>query len=153
MGTYIDGTDVENYLSPAIIREIFDDTNLGPGVFDASTSPGVLLTIDLAEGQFESWNKGTRTVPLVTTTDRLAKTCCLELFGAYAFERHAELVRSGQADARRKRVEAMLLRISEGLQQLPDEKTKPGNIGGVVYSAGPRVVIDQIDGTTTRGDF
>jgi hypothetical protein len=153
MGIWIDSADVEAFLSPAVTREIFDDTNLGPGVFDPSTSTAVTLVIDMAEGQTASYLAPEYVIGNIEATDRLVRSVALEFARAYAFERHEELVRSGRAKDMRERADALALRIQSATQRLPDTTEKPANAGGVVVSNGPRAFIDNPSGTYIGGDF
>jgi hypothetical protein len=153
MSVWISSADVEAFLSPAVLREIYDDTNLGPGVFDPATSAAVLLDIDAAEGQTASYLLPEYAIGVIEATDRLVRILALEFFRSYAFERHPELVRSGQAAEMRKRADTFALRVQAATQRLPDTTAKPANVGGVVVSNGPRAFLDTSDGRYIGGDF
>jgi hypothetical protein len=88
------------------------------------------------------------------------KQAALAFAVPFAFMRHPEYVRT-YGDDPRGGLKALQMagefmeRLCTGKQFLVDVplEPKPSVVGGIVYSAGPRTVIDGIDGTFNGGDF
>ena len=150
-GKYVSRTDLENALSVQTVLTIYDD---GTGVVDDDAVDG---EISRAEAEVDSYLEPDYTLPLSVGSDRLVKHAALQFLICFSFERHPEYVRTFGEEPRSTRLydraTALMMRIASAQQQLPDQPTAPGNSGGVVYSDGPRLMIDRPDGRSTRGDF
>ena len=151
MSKYISRPDLENALSAETVLRLYDD---GTGNVD---DDALSFQIDCAEAEVDSWLLSNYKEPLPIATDRLVKRAAVLFLIHLSFDRHPEYVRTFGEDKRHEgayeRATALMQRISDALQRLPDVPEPPANAGGVVYSQGPRTIIDSIDGTQNSGDF
>jgi hypothetical protein len=151
MSKYIFQADLENALSVPTVLAIFDD---GSGTVNASAINAV---IDRAEAEVDSYLPSNYPAGTPAPSDRLLKHAALEFAVCFSMEKHPEYVRNfgeePRTNPRYTRARQLMQRIVDGVQRLPDTPTKPRNVGGVVYSAGPRTIIDNIDGSSNLGDF
>lgn len=156
MATYLNQTDLENAINVQTVLAIFDDAGTG-------TINQVALTdcLSRASAMVDSYLARVYRGPFpITQTPfpAMIKIAAIDFAVAYAFERHPEYVRSYGEEKRQERwarARDMMERICDGLQEMPDYTAQPkqANLGGIVYSAGPRTIIDNFDGTANGGDF
>jgi phage gp36-like protein len=156
MALYIAQTDLESALSPQTVLALFDDTNTG---VVSSVALAAVLTRACANVDSFLARTFTGPFPIQGTPPALVVEAAIEFAKAFAFERHPDYVRTfGQnynAASQYERALALMERVADALQQLPDwaANIKPKNVGAIVYSAGPRMIVDSPDGTSNGGDF
>lgn len=107
--------------------EIYDDDNDGELDQDA-----ILLDIEAADGEVDSWALSIYDVADIPTADRLMRHAAMTFFVAFAYERHPEYVRSGKAGKLYERAEAIMQRLRKAERRLPDAAVPPANVGGEV---------------------
>lgn len=154
---YITQADLEGALSPATVLALFNDQDQG-----VVYAPALLLVLTRASAEVDSYLarnfKGPFPVPQ-TPVPAVIKNCAIEFAIAYSFERHPEYVHTYgeqyRGTTRYKRACEMAERLATGLQETPDWVLQPrgGNVGGIIYSAGPRTIIDGPNGESNGGDF
>lgn len=154
---YIDQTDLEAALSPATVLALFNDQNEG-----VVYTPALLAVLTRASTEVDSYLardfKGPFPVPQ-TPVPAVIKNCTVEFAIAFSFERHPEYVHTYgeqfRGTTRYKRACEMAERLATGLQETPDWVLQPrgGDVGGIIFSAGPRTITDSPDGTYNGGDF
>lgn len=154
---YITQYDLENALSPDTVLALFNDQNIG-----APYMPALLAVLVRASTEVDSYLARVYKGPFPvaqTPIPEAVKNCALEFAIAFSFERHPEYVHTyGEAyrsTTRYKRACEMAERLATGLQEIPDWNLQPKgqNVGGIIVFAGPRTIIDGIDGTNNGGDF
>jgi phage gp36-like protein len=154
---YITQTDLESALSPATVIALFNDQD--QGVVYVTALEGVL---ERASAEVDAYLARVYRGPFPiaqTPVPAVVKNCTLEFAIAFSFERHPEYVHTFgeqyRGTTRYKRACEMAERLATGLQEIPDWTLSPrgGNVGGIVYTQGPRTIIDNPDGTTNNGDF
>lgn len=158
MGKYISQADGESALSAQTVAQLYvDDASSGVVNVQAITD-----NIDRAEGEVDSFLLGVTVESLSTITgaDRLLRGCALDFFVAFSFERHPEYARTfgdnPRASPQYTRAKERMLRIQAATQRLPDQTkgaNPPRNVGGIVRSDGPRMMIQGVDGTNNGAGF
>lgn len=154
MGKYISQLDVENALSAATIAELFVD-DASAGVVNALA---LEQCIDLAEGEVDSFLLGVNDVASLKRFDRLLRLSAIDFFKVFAFSRHPEYVKTYGEDPRSnslyKAAVARMQRIQAATQELPDQQGgQPQNVGAIIRSTGPRLMIDSPNGTENGAGF
>lgn len=152
--TFVAPSDLKLALNPTTYLAIFDDGNTG---VVQDTDPGVLLVLERSFAEVLSY------LPriydsLPTGIPTLLKSCQLDYAVALSYERHPEYVRSFGEEKRAERwgrAEKRMERIADSFQEITDNApaARPGNVGGITYDAGPRMLTDSSDGTNNSGDF
>lgn len=161
-GKYITARNLIDRLTERTYVAMFDTNNTGQvsQVDDAQ----VQQVIDNAEAEVDSFLLTIRLLPLPATIspsiDRLVVLCCLDFAQGFAYELHPEYARQygdgTKGETIMERARLRMQRIRAGIQELPDvdaQAGKPTNIGGIVYDAGPRTIVDGPDGTRNGGDL
>ena len=154
---YIAQSDLENALSPQTVAALYDDQNVG-----SAYAPAITAVLTRASTMVDSYLarvfQGPFPVPQLPVPQAIVDAT-LEFAIVMSFERHPDYVRTfgeeQRSGSRWKRAIDLMERICDGLQEIPDWNLQPkaGNIGGVIYSAGPRTIVDNTDGTSNTGDF
>jgi hypothetical protein len=153
---YIAQSDLENATSPQTVLACFDD---GSGQINQNALNSVLAR---ACGQVDSYLARVFKPPFPVVqapAPQMIQTAATDFAVAYMFERHPEYVKTYSEKRAElwKRASAMMERICDGLQELPDYTAQPKqrNIGGPIYTPAyePRTIIDARDGTYQGGDF
>ena len=121
-------------------------------ISNGATSGGVAPTWTTQYGT--TVTDGGLTWVCISLTPELIRMSSMLWGKALAFERHPEYVKTF-GDGPRKAAEAFLDRLIAARSYLADalSMTKPNNVGGVVYNRGPRMTLDNTDGTPNSGDF
>lgn len=154
---YISQADLEAALSPATVLGLFNDQDQG-----VVHAPSLLLVLTRASAEVDSYLARVFKGPFPiaqTPVPAVVKNCALEFAIAYSFERHPEYVHTYgeqyRGTTRYKRACEMAERLATGLQETPDWVLSPrgGNVGGIIYSDGPRTIIDGPNGEYNGGDF
>ena len=156
MGKYIDQTALELRLSPQTVAAIYTDGNTG----EINTA-AISAIIDDAEGEVDSYLIGyAGPYPLTDPVDRLVALCALDFAIAFSFRRDPAYVRQFGDDPRSygtyTRAKERMSRIQSATQKLPDQPapgTAPLNVGGVVVSCGPRLMVASSDGRQNGDGF
>lgn len=156
-GKYITSDDLSNRLNPGTYIAIFDDANTGSS---ASVNIGaVQLVIDSAEGQVDSYLI-TEYPDRASSTDRLIRMAALEYACAMSYERHPEYQRTFGENRRSdmwKRADELMSRIRDSEQKpsdlLAETGQQPANVGCLIHSDGPRLMVDTMTGVSNSGDF
>lgn len=139
MGIYIDAAALQTALTPRTYIEIFAPD---PQT-DTIDATAVAQVIDRAEGLVDSYLLGFYTYPLDPATDRLIRHAALLFATALSFMRHPEYVRTYGEVAKvsqYQEADALMRRVQAAKQRLPDQVTKPKNLGGVVSNPGPILI-------------
>ncbi len=154
---YASQEDLEHQLSPTTVRALFDDQNSGQA-YVAAVNAVLQRASDMVDSYLARVYKGPFPVAQ-TPVPSAIRAATLEFAIAYSFERHPEYVHTYgeeyRSTTREKRAIAMMERIANGLQEIPDWTLQPKqlNIGGIITFSGPRTIIDNPDGTPNGGDF
>lgn len=156
-GSYISQTDLENRISAATVRELFDD-NLD-GTADAVPVQDV---IDQAEAEVNSYLSRAYpdlTLPVVQSPmPKVLVTASLMFAVPFSFLRHPEYVRTFGENPRGQsmldQAHAFMERLCSGKQFLfgVTAESKPSTVGGTFTDPGPRIWQDA-NGVYTGGDF
>lgn len=156
MGKYIQQLDLENALSPSTVVAIFTDP--GSGVVNVEAIADI---IDQAEGEVDGFLITVIAVgsPNLNRFDRLLRRCALDFAMCFSFEKHPEYVKTFGDDPRSfalyKRAKDRMERIQSAVQELPDQPTlgPPANVGALIMSSGPRMIVNSPDGTQNGAGF
>lgn len=136
---------------------LFDDD--GNGVINQTALTAVL---DRASRHIDSYLARVFVGPFPVTqapVPAAIKLATLEFAIAYSFERHPEYIHTYgehyRAKSRYDRAVEMIEKICTSQQEIPDWALQPKgrNVGGIIVDAGPRTIIDGVDGTYNGGDF
>lgn len=152
---YVFQADLESFLTSNTVINLFDDD--GDGVADATPIRDICIS---ASAQADSWilPEFADLVPLADGTAIPAMLKRLALFYAIAesFERHPEYEKkfgeNRRATGSRDRAEKLGLQLQEAIRRFSDVSESPANVGGVVTSGGPALLVNQ-DGEYIGGDF
>lgn len=152
---YTDQTALETAIGPQAVAILYDD---GLGAVDTSA---LTTNANRASAWVDSFLSFNYRGPFPVTQDpapMMMAEAALYYLIAFSYDRRPEFARTEGEGARPnyiKRAEELLTRLVRGMQQMPDytAQPKPGNVGGIVYASGPRMVIDSTDGTNNGGDF
>lgn len=157
----IEPETLRNTVSPEVYMAVFDDMNTGdPGLVDQSAA--VQEVIDDASVMVVS------RLPAIygqvpdgvdTSIPILLKTAIRMYLRYFTFIRRPEYTRvtgreeTGMLEA----ADSIMAKIQSGIMQIPPRdnppQASPGNIGGIVYESGPRLMTESLDGTSNSGDF
>lgn len=153
MGKYIAQIDAEKALSAETMAQIYVP-DPASGVLDVLA---IETDIEYAEAEVDSYLVGVRDVAHLKRWDNLLRLSAIEFFLVFAFRTHPEYVRTygenPRADGLYKRAQARMERIQAAVQELAAQPTRPANVGGIIRSGGPRMMIDGIDGTDNGSGF
>lgn len=155
-GNLINQADLEARIGKRTLGVLLSDDRAG--VADARV---VKACIDYAEAQVHSFLArafGSLTIPVdQAPKSELLKEAALLFARPWCFQRHPEYVRTYGEGKRADESDAIayMERICSGVQVLSDVKEQqvPTPSVGVVYSSGPRLMIDGVDGTENGAGF
>lgn len=145
-------------MSPATVVAIFDDAGAATGDVNEAAVRAVLVRAETQVYSYIARNYPALTLP---TTDDPApeslRAIALEFAIVYSRDRKPEYwakAQEGERQARIKGAFEMAERYASARQIAFDTvQKKPSNVGGIVYSAGPRTISDDADGSSNNGDF
>lgn len=145
--------ELQAFVGAPTVQALLDDDNAG--VIDTAA----LLEIQqLSDGMVDGGLARVFPGPFPLTQTPapvLVRQASLLWAKALLFERHPEYVRR-YGEGPRKTAEAFLDRLIAAREYLTDAlnmSTKPGNVGGLVTDSGPRMTINNADGSSNTGDF
>jgi len=149
MGNYIDKEKLEDRLSVAVVRRIYDDNNDG----SADTGPLLQVIVD-AERRFESFMIGIypTLAELRTNGGEAASSIVLDLAEALAVKRFPRAANREWLPLLEDATKQMK-EYRTGLQKIPVQGSPnpPANTGGRVELYGPEVVATDNDSVFTGG--
>lgn len=154
---YVTIEDLEAALSRSTVVALFDDE--GNGTPNEKT---ITATLARASRTVDSYLARVYLGPFPVTQKPVPeqiKNAALEFAISFSFERHPEYVHTYgeqyRAGSRYKRATEIMDRLCQGQQEIPDWtlQPKPRNVGGIIYAAGPRTIIDGPNGEYNGGDF
>ncbi len=154
--SYITQAEFSFALAPVAMLAIFDDNNDG-----ALDSEAIDSIIARASSMVDAWIAPVYKGPFpITQTPipALIRELTLQYSAVFALERHPDYAQSFNGYTRKERWDAadqMGQRLQAAVLRIPDyvAQPKPANVGGIVYDNSSRVMIDNADGTSNRGDF
>lgn len=156
MGTFIQLSDLQDALSPAVVIQLFDDRNVG-----VPSPTAVARVIAEAEAEVKSYLVGDYPNPLPggASTDELLKLAALDFAICLSYERHPKFMRA-QGDGttlktRFDRATDRMKRIQASIQRPPTLSTlaTPANVGGTSVVPTQAIITSNDDGTPNMGDF
>jgi hypothetical protein len=155
---YNQQSDLEDAMSIATVRTLFEDE--ANGEVNSGSVTAVLRRANAQINSFIARNYPSLVLPdgaEGATVPETLKAAELEFAIVYSYDRKIEYWSGRQENERRERIKAafeMAERYARAEQVAFDSPAaKPSNVGGIVYSSGPRTVADSIDGTSNNGDF
>lgn len=158
---YITADDLRDALSPPTFLAIFDDDTSGQVADDR---PAVVQVIRRAHSRVVSRLPDLyKTIPNVDPQVGPVPDLLFDAELAYAvalsLQRHPEYARTFGEDTRVKQAfsqaEQIMTELQEAILRIADMPPEPAprNVGGIILNSGPRVMIDNPDGTPNSGDF
>lgn len=157
---YITQADLEARLSRASVLRAFDD---GTGNLEASALALILQEAsDLVDSKVSRGYGGPWPAspdPLTGAVAKMVRSAALNYAVAMTLDRHPELLRQfGEVDratSLRKLADQFCEDLATGARLLVESTPAPTTTlrGGIVMGSGPRMTIDNADGTNNGGDF
>lgn len=158
----ITAADLRNALGPQLYLAVFDDENVGDTDI-VDTSGQVKLVLRRAHMRTVSWLPAIYAGKLPDGTDAEISDLLIDAELLYAqglaIERHPEYVKqygeTGRLKSWREQADSIMKDVLEATRRIADvpPEPKPANVGGIVVNNGPRVVVDNPDGSSNSGDF
>lgn len=153
---YLTQTDLTNRLGGQTVTALYDDT--GTSTVNATALADVLAGASARVDSYLARNYEV-TLPITQVPiPAMVKEAALEWAIYLSFRRKPEYIRTYWNQALpdlQKSAEELSDRLAEAAQYIPDlaAQPTPGNVGGVTYDTGARLICDASDGTTNAGDF